>query len=79
VRQLGDNISAPRAELKTTQAALPRAEKEPEREQVRSSWISEFNDRLRAELDAIERDPLTGRNESTTRTVHEGLIERGLD
>jgi septal ring factor EnvC (AmiA/AmiB activator) len=56
VRQLGDTLDALRAELKTTQAALRRAEKELEREQVRSSWISEGNDRLRAELDAVERD-----------------------
>jgi hypothetical protein len=69
VRQLGDTVSALRAELKTTQAALRRAEKELERERVRANWIRGGNDRLRAELDAVERDPLTGRNESTTRTV----------
>jgi hypothetical protein len=49
VRQLGDTIDAFKAELKTTQAALRRAEKELEREQVRSNWISEIKDRLRAE------------------------------
>ncbi len=56
VRQLGDTINALRAELKTTRAALRRAEKELEREQVRSNWISERNDRFQAELDAVERD-----------------------
>ncbi len=56
VRQLGDTIDALKAELKTTKAALRRAEKELEREQVRANWISEGNDRLRAELDAVERD-----------------------
>jgi chromosome segregation ATPase len=56
VRQLGDTIDALKAELKTTQTALRRAEKELEREQVRSNWISERNDRLRTELDDAERD-----------------------
>ena len=56
VRQLGDTINALKAELKTTRAALRRAEKELEREQVRSSWISERNDRFQAELEAAERD-----------------------
>ncbi|MGB7880297.1 MAG: hypothetical protein WBL31_16150 [Ilumatobacteraceae bacterium] len=56
VRQLGDTINALRAELKTTRAALRRAERELEREQVRSSWISERNDRFQAELQAAERD-----------------------
>ena len=56
VRQLGDTLDALKAELKTTEAALRRAEKELEREQVRANWISEGNDRLRAELDAVERD-----------------------
>ncbi len=56
VRQLGDTIDALKAELKTTKAALRRAEKELEREQVRANWISEGNDRLQAELDAVERD-----------------------
>ncbi|MGB9345541.1 MAG: hypothetical protein WCA90_05890 [Ilumatobacteraceae bacterium] len=56
VRQLGDTINALRAELKTTRAALRRAERELEREQVRSSWISERNDRFQAELEAAERD-----------------------
>ncbi len=56
VRLLGDTVDAVKAELKTTRAALRRAEKELEREQVRSNWISEINDRLRAELDAAERD-----------------------
>jgi chromosome segregation ATPase len=50
VRQLGDTIDALKAELKTTKAALRRAEKELEREQVRANWISEGNDRLRADL-----------------------------
>jgi hypothetical protein len=36
VRQLGDTIDALEAELRTTQAALHRAEKELAREQVRS-------------------------------------------
>jgi hypothetical protein len=39
-----------------TQAALRHAEKELEREQLRSSWLSEGNDLLRAALDAVERD-----------------------
>ena len=56
VRQLGDTIDALKAELKTTQTALRRAEKELEREQVRSNWISERNDRLRTELDDAEPD-----------------------
>ena len=56
VRQLGDTIDALKAELKTTETALRRAEKELEREQVRSDWISEINDRLRTELDTAERD-----------------------
>ena len=55
-RQLGDTIDALKAELKTTKAALRRAEKELERDQVRSSWISERNDRVQAELDAAEHD-----------------------
>ncbi|MGA7757619.1 MAG: hypothetical protein WCA57_07200 [Ilumatobacteraceae bacterium] len=56
VRQLGDTINALNAELKTTRAALRRAERELEREQVRSSWIGERNDRFQAELEAAERD-----------------------
>ncbi|HYN31082.1 MAG TPA: hypothetical protein VES40_00540 [Ilumatobacteraceae bacterium] len=56
VRQLGDTIDGLKAELKTTQAALRRTERDLEREKVHSSWISEGNDRLRAELDAVERD-----------------------
>ena len=56
VRQLGDTLDALKAELETTKAALRRAEKQLEREQVRANWISEGNDRLRAELDAVERD-----------------------
>lgn len=56
VRQLGISIDALRAELKATQAALRRAEKELEREQVRSSWLSEGNDRLRAALETLEGD-----------------------
>lgn len=71
VRQLGDTINALNAELKTTQAALRRAEKELEREQVRSSWMSEGNDRLRAELDAVERDraDLQQRLDELVRTI----------
>ena len=56
VRQLGDTLNALEAELETTQAALRRAVKELEREQVRSSWISQSNDPVQAELDAVERD-----------------------
>jgi len=70
-RQLGDTIDALKAELKTTKAALRRAEKELEREQVRANWISEGNDRLRAELDAIERDraDLQERRDVLLRTI----------
>ena len=71
VRQLGDTINALNAKLKTTQADLRRAEKELEREQVRSSWMSEGNDRLRAELDAVERDrdDLQQRLDELVRTI----------
>ena len=54
--RLGDTIDALKAALKRTQAALRRAENELEREQVRSSWLSEANDRLRIEVDAAEHE-----------------------
>ena len=56
VRELGDTVNALTAELRATQAALRHAEKELEQAQVRASWLSEGNDRLRAALDAAERD-----------------------
>ena len=56
VRELGITIDALTAELKQTQATLRRAENELEREQARSSWLSEANDRLRIELDTAERE-----------------------
>ena len=45
VRELGITIDALTAELKQTQATVRRAENELEREQARSSWLSEANDR----------------------------------
>jgi len=49
VRERGITIDALTAEMKQTRATLRRAENELEREQARSSWLTEANDRLRAE------------------------------
>jgi septal ring factor EnvC (AmiA/AmiB activator) len=56
VRELSITVDALTAELKQTRATLRRAEKELEREQARSSSLSEANDRLRIELDTAERE-----------------------
>jgi hypothetical protein len=56
VRELGVAIEALRVELKTSRTALRRAAKALEQERVRYRWISDDNDRLRADLEAAERD-----------------------
>ncbi len=56
VRELGLTIEALGVELKASRTALRRAEKELEHERVRYRWISDDNDRLRADLEAAERD-----------------------
>lgn len=56
VRELGLTIEALKAELKAMRKALRKAEKALEQDRVRYRWISEDNDRLRADLEAAERD-----------------------
>jgi chromosome segregation ATPase len=55
-RELGLTIEALKAELKATRSALRKAEKALEQERVRYRWIREDNERLRADLEAAERD-----------------------
>lgn len=56
VREFGLRIETLKAELKATRSDLRKAEKALEHERVRYRWISDDNDRLRADLEAGERD-----------------------